>query len=105
MAIYTFFMDYQGGTYICQKAAGDLRTACFAWKEDVVSGGYVPDLNLKSFSTAFDDDIDELPPAPLDEVRNVWLFHLMLGGDMLDLHIVQTDTETVGAETRKVSFV
>ena len=93
MPTYTFIAEYQGGTYICQKEAKDLRTACFAWKEDVAVGGYVPNLNIQAFIKAFDVDIEELPPVPLDEVKNVWLFHMMLGDDdQLDLHIIQTDT-------------
>lgn len=85
-------MDFQGGTYISQQAAQGLRAACFLWKEAVAAGGYIPDFNVKIFVKAFEADIDELPPAPLDGLQNVWLFHLLLGDDTLDLHIVQTDT-------------
>ena len=95
MPTFTFITDYRGGTYICQKAAADLRTACFLWKEDVASGGYVQHLDVAVFSKAFDSDIDELPPQPIDEVSNVWLFHLMFGRYMLDVHIVQTDMAEV----------
>ena len=97
MATYTFITDFQGGTYVSQKEAGDLRTACFLWKAEIAAGGYIPRLNAESFSQAFDADMDELPPIPLDGLRNVWLFHLMLGDDQLDLHIVQTDTAPVQA--------
>ncbi|MBV6441725.1 MAG: hypothetical protein DYG98_15865 [Haliscomenobacteraceae bacterium CHB4] len=92
MPTFTFITDYRGGTYICQKAAADLRTACFLWKNEIVSGRYVQHLDIEAFSKAFDADIDELPPLPIDEVSNVWLFHLMFGRYMLDLHIVQTET-------------
>ena len=95
MATYTFITDFRGGTYICQKNADDLRSACTLWREEIASGGYVQHLNVKAFVKAFDADIDELPPVPLDEVKNVWLFQLLLGDDMLDLHIVQTDTSPV----------
>lgn len=80
---------------ICQKPASDLRKACAMWKDDIVSGDYIPKLKVRAFSKAFDEDIDEFPPAALDELRNVWLFHLSLGADQMDLHIVQTDTSTV----------
>lgn len=63
MPIFTFITDFRGGTYICQKTAADLRTACFLWKEDIVSGGYVQHLDVAAFSEAFDADIDELPPV------------------------------------------
>lgn len=100
MAIYTFITDFKGGTYICQKEAEGLKSACFLWKEDIALGGYVPSINTKAFSQAFEDNIEEFPPVPLDEVKNVWLFHLMLGDDdQLDLHIIQTDTSPSYAET------
>ncbi len=91
MKTYTFITNFQGGTYICQKEADDLREGCVLWKEDVTLGGYIPNLNVQAFSEAFELDIDELPPQPLDTLQNVWLFHLMLGDETLDLHIVQTD--------------
>lgn len=91
MHTYTFLTDFQGGTYICQKAADDLRSACVLWMEEIASGGYVPNLNVKAFTKAFHAGIDELPPVPLDDLRNVWGFHLMVGKDMVDLHVVQTD--------------
>ncbi len=99
MPTYTFITDYRGGTYICQKAAEGLRAACLLWKEEIRSGGYVPDLNVRAFSKAFDADIDELPPVPLDTLRNVWLFHLLIGDDLLDVHVIQTDMVSILAET------
>lgn len=92
MATYTCITDFRGGTYVCQKEADDLRTACYLWKEDVSSGGYIPGLNVAAFSKKFEADIDELPPVALDTVQNVWVFDLLLGKDMLSLHIIQTDT-------------
>lgn len=94
MPTFTFITDYRGGTYICQHAAEDLRTACFLWKHDIVSGDYIQHLDVKAFANAFDADIDEIPPLPMDDVSNVWIFHLMFGRYMLDLHIVQTDLST-----------
>lgn len=93
MSTYTFLTDFQGGTYICQKVASDLTSACFAWKEDVVTGGYIPRLDAKVLTESFEDSIEEFPPQPIDTLQNVWLFHLLLGeDDQLDLHIIQTDT-------------
>lgn len=105
MPTYTFITDYRGGTYICQKAATDLRSACFMWKEEIVKGGYVQHLDLNAFAQAFDADIDEMPPLPIDEVSNVWLFHLMFGRYMLDLHIVQTETAASTAKMKPMGAV
>ena len=105
MPTFTFITDYRGGTYICQKTADDLRSACYLWKEEIVQGGYVQHLDLGAFAKAFDADIDELPPLPIDEVSNVWLFHLMFGRHMLDLHIVQTETSASTAKMKLVGAV
>ena len=105
MPTYTFITDYRGGTYICQKTAADLRIACCLWKEEIVRGGYVQHLDLNAFTTAFEADIDELPPLPMDEVSNVWIFHLMFGRHMLDLHIVQTETSASTARVKTMGAV
>ncbi len=91
MAIFTFITDYQGGTYISQHEADHLPEACTMWKDHVVRGNYIPDLDARQFAKAFDVDIDELPPVAIDTVSNVWLFQLLLNGDLLNVHIVQTD--------------
>lgn len=95
MATYTFILDYQNGTYISQKEADDLRSACFAWKEEIATGGYIPGLNPKVLTEVFEESIDEFPPQPIDGLQNVWLFHIMLDDDMMDVHIVQTDTKAL----------
>jgi hypothetical protein len=102
MATFTFITDFRGGTYICQKNADDLRAACLLWKEDIVAGGYVEHLDAVKFSEAFEEDFEELPPVALDEVMNVWVFHLAFGKHMMDVHIVQTDTAVaeVGKEIK-----
>lgn len=92
MPTYTFITDFQGGTYICQKQANDLTSACLLWKEDIATGGYIPRLDAKVLTEVFEDSIEEFPPQPIDTLQNVWLFHLILGDDQLDLHIIQTDT-------------
>jgi len=80
-----------------------VRAACLLWKEDIRSGAYVPDLNVRDFAKAFDADNEELPPVPLDTLRNVWLFHLMIGDELLNVHIVQTDM--VSIETQAIEPV
>lgn len=91
MATFTFITDYRGGTYISQHSADDLPNACYLWKDHVVSGKYIQHLSVKKFASAFDADIEELPPLAIDEVSNVWIFQLLIGDDMLTVHIIQTD--------------
>lgn len=91
MATFTFITEYQGGTYISQHSANDLRSACLLWKEHLLEGRHVKHLKEKAFHKAFEADFEELPPVALDGVTNVWLFQLLVGDDMLNAHIVQTE--------------
>lgn len=84
-----------GGTYICQQNAEGLQPACQLWRDHVVAGRYIQGLEVDHFADAFDADIDELPPVSIDEVRNVWLFQLLIGEDMLSAHIILTDLTTL----------
>jgi hypothetical protein len=93
MPVYTFIADYRGGTYICQPEASDLRSAISRWKEHVVEGHYVPDLNRTRFAETVDFYLDELPPMAIDEVRNVWLFKFAQGRYIWEVHVVQTDAK------------
>ena len=99
MPTFTFITDYRGGTYICQKQAKDLYAVCLLWKQDIVEGGYVQNLDTGAFANAFANDFDEFPPNAIDEVSNVWLFHLLFGRYALDVHIIQTDTSNNGQMT------
>lgn len=60
-----------------------------------MEGRYVKHLKEKAFHKAFEADIDELPPLALDGVTNVWLFQLLVGEEMLNTHIVQTELVSV----------
>lgn len=60
---------------------------------DIATDGYIPRLDPKVLTDVFEYSIVEFPPQPIDTLKHVWLFHLMLGEeDMMDVHIVQTDT-------------
>ncbi len=104
MATFTFITEYQGGTYISQHSANNLRNACFLWKDHVVEGRHIKHLKEKAFNKAFEADIDELPPVALEGVTNAWLFQLLIGEDMLNTHIVQTELASVDMpESRIIS--
>jgi len=96
MKTFTFITDYQGGTYISQQTANGLLDACHHWKDHILSGRYIQDLDVHQFAEAFDADINELPPVGIDEVINVWVFQLIITDHMLSVHIVLTDLSTKG---------
>ena len=96
MKTFTFITDYQGGTYISQQTANGLLDGCHHWKDHILSGRYIQDLDVHQFAEAFDANINELPPVGIDEVINVWVFQLIITDHMLSVHIVLTDLSTKG---------
>lgn len=96
MPTYTFITDYRGGTYITQKTAPDLHEALIFWQQEIASGGYVAQLDTVVFLRKFEESAEAFPPANIDTVSNVWLFHLLMGRYMMDVHIIQTEMPSSG---------
>jgi hypothetical protein len=91
MACYTFITDFRGGTYISQIQAIDLPSACVLWRDEIADGGYVEYLDRGQFIKAFNEDIDEMPPAAIEGLQHVWLLHVIMEPHVLDAHIVETN--------------
>lgn len=96
MPTYTFITDYRGGTYITQKTAPDLQEALVFWQQEIASSGYVAHLDTAVFLRKFEESAEAFPPANIDTVSNVWLFHLLMGRYMMDVHIIQTEMAANG---------
>lgn len=90
MATYTFITDFQDGTYISQHPGENLQEACMQWRDYILSRGPIQLLDGKAFSKAFEADFEELPPVALDGLTQVWVFQLLVGEDLLNVHIIQT---------------
>ena len=102
MATFTFITDYQGGTYISQQKADDLLSACYCWRDHVLSGNYIQNLEPDQFASTFNTDIEELPPVAIDDVINVWLFQLFISGSILNLHIILTSLSASNGDGGKI---
>lgn len=97
MCLYTFILEYDGGTFIHQINAEDVIAATKSWLTYVRSETEVPLTGdvLRSLEIEF----NSYGVAPLDECRNVWCF----GGDsgtgagVTLVNIVQTDPMLVKA--------
>jgi hypothetical protein len=85
--LYTFFLDFDGGTYIAQ-VKGPLRDAVELWlrteleKIDALSQTGRMEL-IESVAS------DE--PAVVDSMKNVWCLSGLANGRLALVHVVKTD--------------
>lgn len=93
MAAYTFILYYRGGTYIEQVASSDVMEATCIWAERTANDPEIEHLDGLAFRKAFDNDINEFPPAPIDGRPNVWHLFFFSGRNRMDVHIVKTSGE------------
>lgn len=90
---YTFILYYRGGTYIEQVSASDVLEATLIWAERTANDPEIEHLDGQTFHKAFDNDIGEFPPNPIDERPNVWHLFFFTGRNRMDVHIVKTSNE------------
>lgn len=99
MPIFSFITDFQGGTYISQHEAQDLRNACSAWRDHLVQDKPFLDLDTEMFSEEFDFYIDFMPPVPMETLTNIWAFGFAYEPQKsVNVNIVQTDRSLVRVE-------
>lgn len=87
---YSFIMTYRGGTYIEQIDAPDVLEATSKWAEKTAQDPEIEHLDAATFHHAFENDIEEFPPAPIDGCLNVWHLFFFSGRNRMDVHIVKT---------------
>lgn len=83
--LYTFFMDYKGGTYVSQVEAS-FEDACKTWVENL--GFRHID---KSQRRALRLEISLEKPTPLKGLKNAWCVSAILENDLALVHFVKTD--------------
>ncbi len=85
--LYTFFLDYKGGTYVSQVKASSPRRALAAWAETLQEA----DINGLG-SSAKKKLINQInqPPTPLNHIKNTWCYSALLRGDLALIHFTMT---------------
>ena len=88
MQLYTFFMEYKGGTYIAQ-IIETLKNAPVRWAEELevskIQGFEARDYE-ELVSTM---KVDE--PVPIRGLTNVWCVTAVVGAETAIIHFVETD--------------
>lgn len=87
MPLYTFILEFEGGTYVSQLSAASARSAPLAWVESRVPGE-IPGLHaaaLRQLQASMDTD-----PVPLTGLVQVWCASGLVNGSLALLHFVET---------------
>jgi len=86
MALFTFVLEFDGGTYISQFSATSVRGAATQHASHVVSNKAV----AVPVGRRLADGLSAEKPVPLEGVRNVWCCSTSVGKKFALLNIVAT---------------
>ncbi len=89
MSLYTFIMEYAGGTYVSQVTAPSPKSACVKWAQGL-DVSQVSGVGLKSKEILIEEMRAEAPVA-LDGLSNSWCATARIRGELALINIVQTE--------------
>jgi hypothetical protein len=92
MPLYTFILEYAGGTYISQIKASSPKSACVKWAQKL-DDSQVKSLGLKGKDSLIEQMKEESPVA-LDGMSNAWCNSALVRGKLALINIVQTEQES-----------
>jgi len=86
--LYTFILEYRGGTYISQVRAVNYKTAPQVWAEQLdLTGIAKPEKNFRDKLFA---SINSDKPTPIDGVAKTWCCSLIYVKQQSLVHFIQT---------------
>ena len=90
MPLFTFILEYEGGTYISQRRAENIGTALSLWVKAIV----LEDLAAEASSEvaqAF-QDLEGNRPVAVADLSNVWCVTSLNDSGLALLNIIQTES-------------
>jgi hypothetical protein len=86
--MYTFLVEYRGGTYISQLPCDTLDKSISEWSKTLVAENikYLGPLMKKEIAILLKDE----EPVKIKGVNNVWLLMLCLKTGTMLIHIIKT---------------
>ncbi|MFN0173519.1 MAG: hypothetical protein ACKVU0_02635 [Saprospiraceae bacterium] len=90
MDTYTFIAEYNGVVFISQAKGLTISEACIAWGKLVIGKTEITLKNKATFVKILQNDLDEMPPACLDDMPNVWYFLADAGKGYVHVNAVKT---------------
>ncbi len=91
MALYTFIMEFMGGTYISQINEKSLNRACRKWAR-TLKVKEIKGLGPKCQTLLIQEMKDKInQPVALNDVQNVWCTSALMKGRWALINIVKTN--------------
>jgi len=93
MSVYTFIMDYDGGTYVSQVRSSSPIGAARKWAQSFDTRGVegIGEASKLQMVNELNSGFEE--PVPLEGMLNTWCIHFVLRGKSALVNFVKTDTE------------
>lgn len=91
MPLYTFILDFAGGTYISQVNAPSPTSASVKWASELDTSE-LKGIGAKN-KESLENQMKEEQPHPLDGLLNTWCVAARLRGGLALINIVQTHGE------------
>jgi hypothetical protein len=102
MPLYTFVMDFLGGTYMAQVRGESIRSACVKWAQTIEVSeihGLGPSGQAKLLGEMRDPDNTLVP---LTGLSNAWCTGALIRGRGALINIVRTDEQVVEQRGRRL---
>ncbi|HAP64014.1 MAG TPA: hypothetical protein DCR93_32520 [Cytophagales bacterium] len=93
--LYTFILDFRGGTYTTQVTAPDMEASLSVWLDQLaLEMGQIQDMGPMTVGEIKEQLITEKThtPVALQGLSNVWYVYLSTRQGFSELHIVSTLT-------------
>ena len=91
MPLYTFLMDFEGGTYIRQIEAPSPRQACVQWAHSI-DISKIKGLGPKG-KFSLSEQIEDEEITPINETINTWCVSALIHGKLALITLIQTEGE------------
>lgn len=89
MPLYTFFLEYRGGTYVSQVRARSSRLATRVWSGRLIEMK-IPGLGASSKKNLVEKILADTPTA-LDGLKNIWCSSTIVRGHLALVHFTLTE--------------
>ena len=92
MPLYTFILDYQGGTYLSQTAAPSPEHAISNWAKSFDTAtvpGFSPEMKEGLIQATSEDRL-----TTVKGISNTWCMGCTIKDRLIPIHIVKTDEST-----------
>lgn len=90
MALFTFIMDYRGGTYVHQAIGTDQGAATVAWVEAMALEN-VASLTEESLASIREAILPQTP-CEVSGMRNVWCLSAVVAEHLALVHVIATES-------------